>query len=92
MSEYVKWFNLRKAYRNIFWSGQTKPDDVRRLIKDLRGFCRADESCVVVAPDGKIDTHATAVAEGRREVFLRIIQTLHLSDETLMKLKEQEDE
>jgi hypothetical protein len=46
----------------------------------------------VVAKDGHIDTHATALAEGRREVFLRITQTLNLSDETLRRFKEQEND
>ena len=47
---------------------------------------------LLVAKDGRIDTHATAVAEGRREVWLRITQTLNLSDETLQRFKEQEND
>ena len=46
-------------------------------------------SCVVVAKDGRIDTHATAVAEGRREVWLKITQILSLTDEQINKLKDE---
>jgi len=92
MSNYLRFWNLRRVYRAVFEQHSTKPEHTKPLIDDLREFCRADTSCVVVAKDGHIDTHATAVAEGRREVFLRIMQTLRLSDEVLHKMKESEDE
>jgi hypothetical protein len=92
MSMFIKFWNLREHFRSLFWQGDTDERHVRAVINDLREFCRADQSCVVVAKDGHIDTHATAVAEGRREVFLRITQTLNLSDETLQRFKEQEND
>jgi hypothetical protein len=46
---------------------------------------------VVVGKDGRIDTHATVLAEGRREVWLRITETLNLTDAQLFKLKEIND-
>lgn len=92
MSLFVKYWNLRERFRAVFWQGSTEERDVRAVLSDLREFCRADQSCVVVAKDGHIDTHATAIAEGRREVWLRLVQTLNLSDETLQRLKEQDDE
>ena len=61
------------------------------MLADLREFCRADTSCVVVSKDGKIDTHATLLAEGRREVWLRITETLNLTDEQLLAIKEIND-
>jgi hypothetical protein len=91
MSNYLRFWNLRNAYRAVFRTESTLPAHTKPVLDDLREFCRADTSCVVVAKDGRIDTHATAVAEGRREVWLRIIQTLNLSDETLMKMKENEN-
>ena len=77
----------------MFWSGERGKDDanVATLLNELRDFCRADSSCVVVAKDGHIDTHATAVAEGRREVWLKIVTILNLSDEQLNRIKEQEN-
>jgi polysaccharide deacetylase 2 family uncharacterized protein YibQ len=85
---YTKFYNLRRIFRLIFWNNSKRPEDVKGLLDDLRDFCRADSSCIVVGKDGHIDTHATAVAEGRREVYLRIVQTLNLSDETLTKMKD----
>lgn len=92
MSLFVKFWNLREHYRALFRAGSTREDHVRAVINDLRDFCRADSSCVVIGKDGRVDTHATAVAEGRREVFLRITQTLNLSDADLQRLKEQEND
>lgn len=92
MSLFIKFWNLREHYRSVFWRGDVQEAHVKAIINDLREFCRADQSCVVVAKDGHIDTHATAVAEGRREVWLRITQTLSLSDDTLQRFKDQENE
>jgi len=92
VSMFLKFWNLREHYRAVFWRSETDEAHLRAIINDLREFCRADQSCVVVAKDGRIDTHASAVAEGRREVWLRITQTLNLSDETLQRFKEQEND
>ena len=86
-SLYERFWNRRKAYRAVFGN-----EAGTRVLADLRGFCCADSSCVVVGKDGKIDTHATVLAEGRREVFLRIIETLNLTDEQLLKLREISDQ
>lgn len=90
-SQYVRWWNLREAYRAVF---ERKPQrvHVERLLDDLAEFCRANQSCIVVAKDGHIDTHATAVAEGRREVFLRIQATLSLTDSQLETMKDLEND
>lgn len=53
----------------------------RRVLKDLARFCRANETCF------HADPRVHAVAEGRREVFLRIQQYLNLSPDDLAKLK-----
>lgn len=89
-SQHVRWWNLREAYRAVFWRKPT-PQQTKSLIDDLREFCRADASCVVIGKDGHIDTHATAVCEGRREVYLRIVATLNLTDTQLLKMKELEN-
>lgn len=89
---FEKWWNLRHALRAVFWRHERQIEAVKPLLDDLREFCRADQSCIVVAKDGHIDTHATAVAEGRREVYLRIVATLELSDAQLFKMKELDHE
>lgn len=86
MRLFERLWNRRNAYHAVFGG-----DQGMRVLADLREFCRADTSCVVVAKDGKIDTHATVLAEGRREVFLRIVETLNLTDAQLLKLKEIDD-
>jgi hypothetical protein len=83
---FERFWNRRNNYRAAFRSPAGT-----RVLADLREFCRADASCVVVGKDGKIDTHATVLAEGRREVWLRITETLDLTDEQLFKLKEIND-
>lgn len=57
------------------------------MLADLRDFCRADKSTVIVSPTTRqVDPHASMVAEGRREVYLRIIQMLHIDDRLLVAL------
>lgn len=51
-----------------------------RVLEDLARFCRANETCF------HADPRLHAVAEGRREVWLRIQQHLNLSSEDLYKL------
>jgi hypothetical protein len=92
MSQFRKYWDLREVYQAIFHRESRQPAQVKSLLDDLREFCRADTSCVVIGKDGHIDTNATMIAEGRRECFLRIQQILSMTDETLLKLKENEDE
>lgn len=67
------------ARRNAYCKTFLTPygDDV---LKDLARFCRADVS--TFHPDARLH----AVAEGRREVWLRIQQQLRLSDEQLWQI------
>lgn len=50
------------------------------VLRDLAKFCRAHET--TFSPDAR----AHAVAEGRREVWLRISSHLRLTDEELWRL------
>lgn len=52
----------------------------RLVLADLANFCRATTSTF------HADARVHAVAEGRREVFLRIQNHLNLSDEQLFEL------
>lgn len=89
MRLWVHFWNLRESARALFVRRDATPVQARPILDELREFCRADVSCVVVAKDGRIDTHATAVAEGRREVWLKIQQILELTDEQINKLKDE---
>lgn len=88
MSLFTKWWNKRKRFRDVFWHGSRKDEDVGAVLAELRQFCRADVSCVYIGKDGHVDTHMTTLLEGRREVFLRIVELLNLSDDQLLKMKE----
>lgn len=52
----------------------------QRVLSDLAVFCRANDTCF--DPDPRLH----AVAEGRREVWLRIQRHLNLSSEELFVL------
>lgn len=63
------------------------------VLADLQRFCRANRTTITVSQQsGMIDTHAMAVAEGRREVWLRIQNHLNLDEAKLRTLKENLDE
>lgn len=82
-------FRRRMAYRHLFQSGPAA--DI--VLSDLAKFCRAYKPTTVVSPVSRqVDPIATAIAEGRREVWLRIQGHLHLSDDVVMNLKEHSDE
>lgn len=51
-----------------------------RVLADLAPFCRAAESCF------DADPRLHAVAEGRREVWLRITRHLNLSSDDLFRI------
>lgn len=59
----------------------------RAVLADLAQFCRAAESCVVKNERGEIDTAATMLLEGRREVFLRIQQFTKLTEDEILELR-----
>lgn len=80
----------RIAYVAVF--GKRTPA-VDFVLADLRKFCRFTTSTVVVSPSsGMVDSHASAVAEGRREVYCHILQYLNISDADIYKLVNRDDD
>lgn len=71
------------AYRLTFEEKQ--PANVDVLI-DLARFCRANESTAAFDKRGAYDTHNSARLDGRREVFLRIMQHLGLTADQAFEL------
>jgi hypothetical protein len=65
----------RTAYVKTFFNPMGE-----EVLRDLAKFCRAHETTFAT------DARAHAVAEGRREVFLRISSHLRLTDEELWRL------
>lgn len=86
--------NRRKAYARTFLADDAELHRHAALVlADLKRFCRAAESTLMVSPvTGQVDPLATAAAEGRREVWMRIIAHLHLEDRITLNLEEPTNE
>lgn len=82
--------NRKTSYRRVFQdaNGNLSPDG-EIVLADLRRFCRATSTTVMVSPISKqIDPIAMAMAEGRREVWLRIMAHLHIDEKQVFNLEE----
>lgn len=78
-------FGRRMAYRRTF---NTQSPDVKIVLADLSRFCCATRPTTRVSPFTKsIDPMAMAIAEGRREVWLRIQAHLNMDDRDIQKLQ-----
>ncbi len=60
------------------------------VIKDLARFCGAYKSNMPTNGQGSVDTHAMAVAEGRRQVYLRIVAQLSVTEADILKANEEQ--
>lgn len=76
----MSFFDFFKRRKTDYQLAFTSPAG-QRVQADLARFCRASESCVV---PGNHD--ASLILEGRREVWLRIQNHLHLSPSELVRL------
>lgn len=85
---------VRRAWQAAFLNDDgTLNDNGKKAIGDLARFCYANRSCIKMSPkSGTIDPIATAVAEARREVFLRITQAMNLDERELQRLINQPEE
>lgn len=73
----------RGAYRALFAPGPAA--DI--VLADLKKFCRANTTPAVVSPvTQQMDPMATGIAIGRQEVWHRIANHVHISDEDLYKI------
>ncbi|CAG9193544.1 conserved hypothetical protein [Burkholderia gladioli] len=94
LSRFLRFWNRREYYRRCFFdaSGRLTPAG-DAVLADLAVFCRADRSTVITSPVQRtVDPLATCVAEGRREVYVRILQILSMTDAQLNSLKRDHDE
>lgn len=85
--------NRRHAYRRVFLDGEARlSKDGEAIIADLARFCRLHRSTTVVSTVSRqTDVPATFQAEGRREVLLRILAHLHVTDADLIRITERID-
>lgn len=78
----------RQAYRAVFLNpARGELNNMGEVVlRDLAKFCRGNRHCIVYGSNGQIDPIASAVVQGRREVWLRITEHLYLSDEVIANL------
>ena len=85
--------NRKTAYRRVFFDAEGNiSSNAEIVLADLKKFCRGTSSTVMVSPVSKsIDPLAMAMAEGRREVWLRIMVHLHIDEKQVFNLEEPKD-
>lgn len=82
----------RYAYRRLFLGEDGLNADGQTVLADLAKFCRANNSTAIVSPVSRsVDPIAMAMAEGRREVWLRIMAHLHIDERVVFNLNEDEN-
>lgn len=80
------------AYRRLFLGEDGLNGDGQIVLADLAKFCKATASTAVVSPVSRqVDPIASALAEGRREVWLRIMAHLHIDEKVVFNLNQSED-
>lgn len=91
VSRFLRFWNRRAQYRACFTDARGKlTPAAEAVLRDLAVFCRAERSILTLSPVSRtVDTHATMVAEGRREVYVRILQILRMTDAQLNSLKDE---
>jgi hypothetical protein len=81
------------AYRRLFLGEDGLNGDGQIVLADLAKFCKATSSTAVVSPISRqVDPVASALAEGRREVWLRIMAHLHIDEKVVFNLNQNEDQ
>lgn len=80
-----------RAYQALFGGGREGGPNLAaaEVLADLRRFCHDTRTTAKFGAAG-LDPLAMAMAEGRREVWLRLQHFLHLTDEQLAQLTEEE--
>ena len=79
----------RYSYRRLFLGEDGLNADGQVVLADLAKFCRANSSTAIVSPVSRsVDPIAMAMAEGRREVWLRLMAQLHIDERVVFNLNE----
>ena len=79
----------RYSYRRLYLGEDGLNADGQVVLADLAKFCRANSSTAIVSPVSRsVDPIAMAMAEGRREVWLRLMAHLHIDERVVFNLNE----
>lgn len=79
--------DLVRAYQQVFGGTGLAPDLV---LGDLAVFCGEQQSSVRISGQKTVDPYAMAVAEGRREVWLRIRAMLEIDSSAVWQMAQRE--
>ncbi len=74
------------AYHQTFRANGEIHPQAQIVLADLARFCRADRSTMVSIMGRGVDPIASAVAEGRRQVWLRIQSQLNLTPADITRM------
>lgn len=74
------------AYKAVF-----NGESASWVLADLRKFCHANATTAVRTPNG-IDAIGSAQLEGRRQVYMRIVQMCSLDEATVQEMIERIDD
>jgi hypothetical protein len=80
----------RHDYRATFGTDAERTQAQEKVMLDLARFCYAYKPTTRKSPLGTVDTHASAIAEGRRQVWLRLVGFLQTSDSAILQALERE--
>lgn len=82
----------RHDYRAVFMSERKLTVSGERVLLDLARFCHSHKTTTQRSVSGQIDPIASAIAEGRRQVYLRIANFLQVSDSAIIQALEREND
>lgn len=84
--------NRKLSYKECFQEpdGQTLTKAGAYVMKDLARFSGAFKSNMPTNGHGAVDTHAMAVAEGRRQVYLRMLAQLSLTEADILEANKEQ--
>jgi hypothetical protein len=89
-NRYLDWLLTKKrAYCAALLDANGKPTrNGEVILSDLARFCSAHRPCVRLDKTGAVDPIASALVAGRNEVWLRLMEQLHLDEKYLTNLRE----
>jgi hypothetical protein len=83
----------RYAYKEVFGQHTDKWTQAQSVVmRDLADYCNAYRTTSLRPSEGPIDPIASAIAEGRRQVYLRIVAMSQLPDSAILQAIERENQ
>lgn len=80
----------RGAYKAVFGTPETWTVQQQEVWRDLADYCSAYRTTALRSENGGQDPIASAIAEGRRQVYLRLVSMTQLPDSAILQAIERE--